>query len=102
MPFWEIIIIIQWWSEWPGRPCELQSDWEFTKAGGRDGSRWPFEFDAPSRPLIDSFHHAGSSSMYTTAPFCHSHWLYELRLLDVSCPPPPAGNSEVGWGRLNV
>lgn len=50
MPFWEIIIIIQWWSEWPGRLCELQSDWEFTKAGGRDGSRWPFEFDAPSPP----------------------------------------------------
>lgn len=40
------------------------------RLGGRGGSRWPSEFDALFRPVIDSFHHAGSGPMYTAAPFC--------------------------------
>lgn len=97
MPFWEIIIIIQLWSEWPGRLCE---------AGGVVGlgvhqGLWQGRVKVVRRPLLPSHRLLPSRRkqfhVYNSTFLSCSHWLYELRLSGVSCSPP-AGNGEVDWG----
>lgn len=66
----EIMIIIQRRPEWQRGAVGAVGLGVLKGSGGRDGSRWPSEFHALSRPVIDSFHHAGGSPMYTAAPFC--------------------------------
>lgn len=97
MPFWEIIIIIQLWSDWPGRLCE---------AGGVVGlgvhqGLWQGRVKVVRRPLLPSHRLLPSRRkqfhVYNSTFLSCSHWLYELRLSGVSCSPP-AGNGEVDWG----